>query len=88
MNRIILLAVALLFLNACSSDGDERPTYLDSQSLKALEIPPQLTRPNNTEELQIPVPSAKALAALQSRGDVEGTVAPQFIGLTVRLLHA
>lgn len=84
MNRIILFAVALLLLNACSSDGDERPAYLDSQSLKALEIPPQLTRPNNTEELQISAPTAKALAAMQSRGDVEGTVAPQFKGLALK----
>lgn len=84
MNRIILLVLAALFVTACSSDGEERPEYLDSQSLSALEVPPQLTRPDNSEELKIPEPSARALATLQKGGDMEGTVAPTFKGLALK----
>lgn len=84
MNRIILLSLVAVLVTACSSDGEERPEYLDSQSLKALEIPPQLTIPNNTEELKIPEPSAKALAALQAGGAVEGMVAPVFKGVALK----
>ncbi|MBI3188904.1 MAG: outer membrane protein assembly factor BamC [Gammaproteobacteria bacterium] len=84
MNRLILLVLAAVFVTACSSDGEERPEYLDSQSLSALEIPPQLTRPDNSEELKIPQPSAKALASLQKGGVMEGTVAPAFKGLALK----
>ena len=84
MKRFFLLSLAVVLLGACSSDGDERPAYLDSHSLKSLEIPPQLTRPNNSEELKIPEPSAKALASLQTSGAVEGMVAPQFKGLVLK----
>lgn len=84
MKHIFLLALLAGLVSACSSDGEERPAYLDSQSLKALEIPPQLTRPDNTEELKIPEPSAKALAMLRSDGTVEGTVAPLFKGITLK----
>lgn len=84
MNRIILLSLLAVLVIACSSDGEERPEYLDSQSLQALEIPPQLTIPSNTEELKIPEPSARALAALQAGGAVEGLVAPVFKGVVLK----
>lgn len=84
MNRLILLALTALLISACSSDGEKRPEYLDSQSLSALEIPPQLTRPDNSEELKIPEPSAKALASLQKGGGMEGMVAPAFKGLALK----
>ncbi|MDQ1363052.1 MAG: outer membrane protein assembly factor BamC, partial [Pseudomonadota bacterium] len=84
MNRIILLSLLAALVSACSSDGEERPEYLDSQSLQALEIPPQLSRPNNSEELKIPEPSARALATLQESGAVEGLVAPLFRGVALK----
>ncbi len=51
-----LLSVSLL---ACSSDGEERPTYLDANSLQALEIPPKLTIPDTQGALRLPKPSGK-----------------------------
>ncbi len=73
-----LLALGLLSLIACSSDGEERPEYLDTQSLKGLQVPPRLSIPNTQAELKIPEPSAKALALLNTQENAKGTVAPVF----------
>ena len=83
MSRLlVLLITAGLF--GCSSDGEERHEYLDSYSVKALEIPPKLTQIENRNELEIPEPSEKALQLLKQRSDVEGSVAPLFTGLTLK----
>ena len=80
-----LAAVSLfVFVAGCSSDGEERPEYLDSYSLEGLEIPPQLTRPNVKDELQLPEPSAKAMELLNEREQAEGTIAPIFKGLALK----
>ncbi|MCW9013287.1 MAG: outer membrane protein assembly factor BamC [Gammaproteobacteria bacterium] len=83
LNLITVLSI-VVFISACSSDGEERPEYLDSYALEGLEIPPRLTRPNVQDELKIPEPSVKALALLKEREQVEGTVAPLFKGLTLK----
>jgi len=82
--RLFFSFSIFVLLTACSSDGEERPEYLDSVSIKGLEVPPTLTRPNNREELKIPKPSAKALALLKEREDAEGTVAPIFKGIELQ----
>jgi len=81
---LIILFSAVALISSCSSDGEERPEYLDSYSVEKLEIPPELTRPNSNEELQIPEPSAKALATLKSHDGVEGSVAPAFKGIKLQ----
>ncbi|MCW8854880.1 MAG: outer membrane protein assembly factor BamC [Gammaproteobacteria bacterium] len=83
MNRLFLLLL-VIGITACSSDGEERPEYLDSSSLQSLEIPPKLTQIENHKELEIPEPSAKALKLLEQRDDVEGSVAPVFKGLKLK----
>lgn len=84
MLRVFLFALLAVLVSACGSDGEERPEYLDSTSLKALEVPPQLTRPSTSEELKIAEPSAKVLAALQASDKVEGQVAPKFKGVALK----
>ena len=83
MNRLFVLLL-IVGISACSSDGEERPEYLDSVSVKALEIPPKLTQIENRAELNIPEPSEKALQLLKQRGDVEGSIAPVFKGLNLK----
>lgn len=83
MNRLFLLLL-IAGITACSSDGDERPEYLDSSSVQSLEIPPKLSQLEDRKELEIPQPSAKALQLLQQRDDVEGSVAPIFKGLRLK----
>jgi len=82
--RLVFVFSVVTLVSSCSSDGEERPEYLDSYSVEMLEIPPELTRPNSNEELQIPEPSAKALAALKSHDGVEGSVAPKFKGIELQ----
>ena len=83
MNHLFLLLL-VVGITACSSDGEERPEYLDSSSLQSLEIPPKLSQIDNRRELEIPEPSAKALQLLEQRDDVEGSVAPVFTGLKLK----
>ena len=68
----------IMTMSACSSDGEERPEYLDSHSLKGLQVPPRLSAPDTRAELKIPEPSAKALELLNSQENAKGTVAPVF----------
>jgi outer membrane protein assembly factor BamC len=82
--RLVFLFSTMALISSCSSDGEERPEYLDSYSVKKLEIPPELTRPSGNDELQIPEPSAKALAALKNRESVEGSVSPKFKGIELQ----
>jgi outer membrane protein assembly factor BamC len=84
MMRVFLFSLLAILVSACGSDGEERPDYLDSTSLGALEVPPQLTRPSTSEELKIAEPSAKVLAQLQAGDKVEGQVAPKFKGVTLK----
>ena len=83
MNRLLWL-ILIAGVSACSSDGEERAEYLDSYSVKALEIPPKLTQIENRNELDIPQPSEKAMTLLEQREDVEGSVSPVFKGLKIR----
>ncbi len=84
MYRIIFLSGAVL-LAACSSDGEQRPEYLDSQTVSGLEIPPQLTGPNGADEMQLPQPSDKAMLSFRQREGMEGKmVAPVFKGITLK----
>ncbi len=76
--------VPVVLISACSSDGEERPDYLDSQTLSGLQVPPQLTRPDARKEMKIPQPSDKALALLQQRTKAEGRVAPVFAGVELK----
>ncbi|MFW2372902.1 MAG: outer membrane protein assembly factor BamC [Gammaproteobacteria bacterium] len=74
----LISVLALLTLAGCSSDGEKRPEYLDSQSLKELQVPPRLSTPDTRAELKIPEPSEKALEMLQKQDNAKGTVAPLF----------
>lgn len=82
--RCLVFLAASALLAACSSDGEQRPEYLDSYSVQQLEIPPELMRPSSNEELRIPEPSEKALASIQARDGVEGRVSPRFKGIELQ----
>ena len=85
MYRLFVLS-CVVFIAACSSDGEERPEYLDSYSLRGLEVPPTLTQPDTSRELVLPEPSAEALQMLQQRQDasVKGAIAPMFQGIELK----
>jgi outer membrane protein assembly factor BamC len=82
--RLVISISLSVLVASCSSDGEERPEYLDSHTVKGLEVPPTLTRPNNHDELKIPQPTAKAMALLKEREQAQGSVAPIFKGVELQ----
>lgn len=84
-SRLAILSIGLFIsLSGCSSDGEERPDYLDANSIQNLQIPPKLTHPNTSGALRIPEPSAKAKAAFNDKQGAEKAVAPQFKGVRLK----
>ena len=86
-NRTLLLPVSALaacvfLINGCSSNGEERPDYLDASTTTQLEVPPKLTRPNTQGALRLPQPSEKALAA--ANGKKTEAVAASFEGVELK----
>lgn len=83
----ILLFSSFIFLNACSSDGDTRPEYMDAGTIQKLEMPPQLTQPDTENALHLPEPSAKAKAAFANGSSSDSAVkeiAPAFNGIRLK----
>ena len=75
-----LMVILTVSLAGCSSDGEERPQYLDANSVKALEVPPKLTSPDTRGALRLPEPSEKAKAS-----EAESTIiAPAFTGFELK----
>ena len=63
----VLFSMLLLAqLTACSSDGDEkRQAYLDADYYTRLELPPDLTHPDESRQLSLPEPTGKAKASFK-----------------------
>ncbi len=80
------LPVAMLLsvvLAGCSSDGDERPGYMDAATVKSLEIPPKLSIPDTQGALRLPEPSQQT--AQQSASAMRNTpIAPTFSGFDLK----
>jgi len=70
-----LLSVSIV---GCSSDGEERPQYMNANTIRGLEIPPKLTTPDTRGALQIPEPSQKA------RSGKSHVIAPVFNGYELK----
>lgn len=87
--RVYLLSLAaLLSIGGCSSDGDERrQEYLDADYYTRLELPPDLTAPEDSKQLVSPQPTAEATAQFERDsaevGKFESNVAQIFIGINV-----
>ena len=84
MLRLIYIVFVSFIIVACSSDGETRPEYLDSTSVEALEIPPQLSQPDTAQALDLPKPSAEALKKLSETRQASGQVSPLFKGLRLQ----
>ncbi len=75
---LMTLGLSVL-ITACSSDGEERPEYLDAGSVNSLEIPPRLTSPDTRGAMRLPEPSAEAKAKFSV--DASDPIAPEFEGM-------
>lgn len=63
--------------------GDERPVYQGAEYYKNLEVPPDLTVPDVTEELKIPIPDDRALQRFRENNKLETVITPKFDGVRV-----
>lgn len=79
---MLALAASVFLINGCSSNGEERPEYLDAATTTHLEIPPKLTQPNTRGALRLPQPSEKALAG--ANGENVEALASTFEGIELK----
>ncbi len=79
----LLISLSVL-VSACSSDGEERPEYLDATSVERLEVPPKLTTPDTSGAMRLPEPS-KEVQAKFAKSPNGSAIAPAFEG--IRLKH-
>jgi outer membrane protein assembly factor BamC len=80
--------IVLLAVSGCSSDGDERrQEYLDADYYTRLELPPDLTAPEESKQLVSPQPSAEAMEQFEKDsaevGKFESNIAPIVVGIKV-----
>lgn len=82
---VAMLSIGLFVsLSGCSSDGEERPEYLDTMSVKGLEVPPKLSSPDTSGALTLPEPSAKAQKAFVGKKGSSSVIAPSFKGMALK----
>lgn len=85
----LLILAALLAISGCSSDGNERrEEYLDADYYTRLELPPDLTAPEDSKQLVSPQPTPEAIEQYERDsaeiGKVDTEVAPVPIGIKVQ----
>lgn len=82
---VTMLSVGLFVsLSGCSSDGEERPEYLDTTTVRSLEVPPKLSSPDTSGAMNLPEPSAKAQKAFAGKNDSSSVIAPSFKGMKLK----
>ncbi len=82
--RLSLLVSVTLSLTACGFfGGDERPAYQGAEYYKNLEVPPDLTRPDDRDAVTVPNPTAEALQRFRDNNKLETVVTPKFDGVRV-----
>ena len=64
VKKIVLLAI-IVAASGCSSNDVKEEEYEYADSVRLLEIPPNLTRPDKKLELEIPKPSLRACEILK-----------------------
>jgi len=88
MKNILIKKTAAMFvastlmlgaLAGCSSDGDEKPEYMNAASVKGLEIPPKLSIPDTQGALRLPEPSAA-----NKTSSTSAVIAPVFSGFELK----
>lgn len=76
------LMLTVLTLSSCSLfGGDERPVYQGAEYYKNLEVPPDLTVPDTSEELKVPKPTDDALQRFRDNNKLETVITPKFDGV-------
>ena len=81
----IALVLIVLLISSCSFGGNERPVYQGAEYYKNLEVPPNLTPPDTSDELKVPKPTDEALKTFRKNNELEAVITPEFDG--VRMVY-
>lgn len=81
-NRVFLVICVSMSLSACGLfGGDKRPVYQGAEYYKNLEVPPDLTEPDTSDQLKVPDASEEALQRFRDNNKLETVVTPKFDGV-------
>lgn len=72
--------LTVLIVVSCSND---RPVYQGAEYYKNLEIPPDLTEPDTSDQLNVPKPTEEALERFRDNNKLETVITPKFDGVRV-----
>lgn len=75
------LFAAVLTLLVITSCTNERPVYHGAEYYKNLEVPPDLTTPDTTDELRVPKPTDEALQRFRDNNKLDTVITPKFDGV-------
>jgi len=78
-----LLLLALSSVSCGLFGGDERPVYQGAEYYKNLEVPPDLTAPDISNQLSVPKPTDEAQQRFIDNNKLETIVTPRFDGVRV-----
>ena len=82
--RILALLLMTLTLSSCGLfGGDERPVYQGAQYYKNLEVPPDLTEPDTSDQLRVQQPTDEALQRFRDNNKLETVITPKFDGVRI-----
>jgi len=82
--NIVGLMLIVLTVSSCSLfGGDERPVYQGAEYYKNLEVPPDLTPPDTSDELKVPKPTDEAIQSFREKNELEMDITPEFNGVRV-----
>lgn len=75
---VVTLVLLALIISSCAT---ERPVYQGAEYYKNLEVPPDLTEPDTSEQLRIPKPTEEALQRFRDNNKLETVITPKFDGV-------
>lgn len=83
MININWLSTILILLITASCSGNDRPVYQGAEYYKNLEVPPDLTTPETSGQLNVPKPTEEALQRFRDNNKLETVITPKFDGVRV-----
>ena len=78
---LVLLLMALSTASCGLFGGDERPVYQGAEYYKNLEVPPDLTEPDTSNQLIVAKPTEEALQRFRDNNKLETVITPKFDGV-------
>jgi outer membrane protein assembly factor BamC len=82
--KLVSTVLITLTVSSCGLfGGDKRPVYQGAEYYKNLEVPPDLTEPDTSNELKVPKPTDEALQRFRDNNKLEAVLTPKFDGVRI-----